>query len=94
MLRKRKAEAWCQTEGELVSQRPHTGLRTCQTTLQERLELRQGWVSDRQDHTLTRTLSSALLLPSVEARASCLDPEDRLGVTSPLCPSSQCGHTE
>ena len=39
MLGKRKAEAWCQPEGEPVSQRDLRVLRTCQTTLQESLEL-------------------------------------------------------
>jgi hypothetical protein len=37
---------------------------TCESTWQERLELRHGWVSDGRDHPFTRTVELCMLLSS------------------------------
>lgn len=51
-VEKEKADAGSQPEGELVSQEdiPQSS-ENCQTTLLERLELRQRWASKGQDHS-------------------------------------------
>lgn len=67
-LEKGKAEAWCGSEGVLVSQTDISSIcNNHQTTLQDEVALGQWWASHGQDRTLTRT--GYLCMPLVLLKA-------------------------
>lgn len=82
-LEKEKAEAWCWSEGVLVSQKDISYIcNNHQTTLQEGLALGQWWSSHGQDHTLTRT--GYLCMPLVLLKAKLHVRTMKMSLTGPL----------